>query len=282
MQTSAKRWAAIALVFTLSLAFAGHVLAGSIDVNVIATVAGQSNTKIGEITATMGGNGTEGSPFLQTGTFNFTGPWGQLDNCYDFRWFQIITDIPEDLLGIDEFKFQDTDGDYTVSPTLPFVDPPNGGYQYQEADGGADDDPFYENTGPGDYAFPNFSELHTEGVSSSTEDSPGPEDVYFETYLVAIGEGIEENTFCVLAGYSWNTTLEAGELLMPDPVEISPIAVAHLQTALDSSGFTDAYGNAWTVETGCDLNPCPEPATWLLLALGGVVALGVRRRRQLA
>jgi hypothetical protein len=33
---------------------------------------------------------------------------------------------------------------------------------------------------------------------------------------------------------------------------------------------------------GCDLMPCPEPATWLLLALGGVVLLGAARGRRTA
>jgi hypothetical protein len=124
-----------------------------------------------------------------------------------------------------------------------------------------------------------FSAKHTEGVSSSTDDSPGPEDVYFETYLVVTGHDIPANTFCVLAGYSWNTVLEAGELMQPDPVQIGAINVSNLQAALDSSGFSAAYTNEWTVSTDCELDPCPEPATWLLLALGGVFSLAIRRRR---
>ncbi|MGD9723979.1 MAG: PEP-CTERM sorting domain-containing protein [Pirellulales bacterium] len=282
MKLTPIRSLAILMTWGLGMALCQAALGGAINIPVTATVGGVPNVQIGNINASMSGNGSKANPFEESGDFTFTAPHGQLDNCYDFRWYQIIVDAPEDLLAIPEFKFKDPGGAYTVTPTTPFVDPPAGGYSYQSGDGGADNDPFYENTGPGSFAFPNFSDLHVEGVSSHTEDSPTPEDVFFETYLVVTGGDLDANEFCVLAGYSWNTVLEAGELEFPDPVQITPIQIAHLQTALENSGFSDNYGNPWTVHTDCDLMPCPEPATWLMLALGGAAALVVGRRRRTA
>jgi len=222
--------------------------------------------------------------FAQTGTFTFTAPWGQLDDCYDFRWYQIITAAPNAVLTSPDTKFKDKDGNYTVASTVPFVDPPAGGYKYQEADGGADNDPFYENSGNGAYAHPNHSARSTANESVWTDDSPGPEDVYFETYLVVTGGDIGANMFAVLAGYSWNTNLNNdGELTNPDPVEIANFDLATLQTALDNSGFKAAdYNNAWTVKAVTNLEECPEPSSIILAVLAGVFTCGMARRRRAA
>ena len=260
--------------------------AGPITFDVKTTVGGNANTKIGSITATMAGptQANPNAPFAETGVFTFTDPWGQLDDCYDFRWYQIITSAPNAVLTSADTKFKDKDGNYTVAPTTPFVDPPAGGYKYQEAGGGADNDPFYENSGNGAYAFPNHSAMSTPNVSSSTEDSPGPVDVYFETYLVVSGGDIGANMFAILAGYSWNTHLDMnGALANPDPVQIANPNLATLQTALNNSGFKAAdYNNAWTVKAVTNLEECPEPSSIILAAVAGVVAFGMARRRRAA
>jgi hypothetical protein len=258
--------------------------AGSITFDVKTTVQGTANTKIGGITATMAGPtlGNLGAAFAQTGVFTFTAPQGQLDDYYDFRWYQIITAAPNAVLTSAQTKFKDKDGNYTVAPTVPFVDPPAGGYKYQEGGGGADNDPFYENSGNGAYAFPNHSAMSVANTSSSTEDSPGPAEVYFETYLVVAGGDIGANKFGVLAGYSWNTHLDGdGVLVNTSPVQINAFNLPTLQSALNSSGFKAAdYNNAWTAVAVTNL--IPEPSSVVLAMIAGVFACGMARRRRVA
>lgn len=278
-----RNWASC-LVAIVALAGSATTFAGSITFDVKTTVFGTPNTKIGSTTATMSGPtmANLAAPFIETGVFTFTAPHGQLDNYYDFRWYQIITAAPNAVLTSAQTKFKDSGGNYTVAPTVPFVDPPAGGYKYQEAGGGADNDPFYENSGNGVYAYPNHSAKSVANTSSSTDDNPGPAEVYFETYLVVAGGDIGANKFGVLAGYSWNTHLNGdGVLVDTSPVQIANFNLPTLQSAMTNSGFKAAdYNNLWTAVAVTNL--VPEPSSVVLAMIAGVFACGFARRRRAA
>lgn len=276
-------WASC-LVGIVVLASCATSFAGSITFDVKTTVFGTANTKIGSTTATMSGPtmANLAAPFVETGAFTFTAPHGQLDNYYDFRWYQIITAAPNAVLSSAQTKFKDSGGNYTVAPAVPFVDPPAGGYKYQEGGGGADNDPFYENSGTAVYAYPNHSAMSVANVSSSTDDYPGPSEVYFETYLVVSGGDIGAKKFGVLAGYTWNTHLNGdGVLVNTSPVQINAFNLPTLQSALNGSGFKAAdYNNAWTAVAVTNL--IPEPSAMVLALIAGVSVCGVARRRRAA
>ena len=210
--------------------------------------------------------------FYEKATFTFLDGWGRLDLLCDFRWYQIITD--------------DTNpppyGQGKV-PSTPYVDPPSGGYDYQQTSGGADNDPFYENSDPGNYAYPNFSAQHVEGKNSWTDDFPGlnkNESVTFESYLVVMGKCIGENAFNVLSGFSWGIARDAsGNYSKTDPASIASFDLTELNTAMANSGFA---GTSWKAVTGKDLACCvPEPSSIALLAMGllGMFMLHLRRTR---
>jgi hypothetical protein len=281
LRKSARRWWSFAALALVLAALPAIPARANLVLTVNANIAGQAGPQpIGTITATMSYN-PAGAGFVETGSFAFQAPYNTLDNCYQFRWFQIITGIPDAFRTSDDVKFKDASGNYTRTPTVPFVDPPAGGYKYQQANGGADNDPFYENTDPGNYAYPNYSARHVQNVRVFTDDNPGPQDVYFQTYLVVSGGDIGANMFCVLAGYSWNTHLNAGGTLAnPDPVQIANIDVKNLNTALGNSGFGAADKNLWTAKIDCTLMPCPEPSSVVLLSIAGVcLGLVYRGRR---
>ena len=247
-----------------------------ITFNVNTTVNGVANTQIGSITANF--TYTAPDAYAETGVFNLNATGAALNSCYQFRWYQIVTSAPAALLKNPQLAFKNPQGVYNQQPVLPFVDPPNGGYKYQQADGGADNQPFYENTDPGNYAYPNYSAKHVQGVSSSTSDNPTPRDVTFQTYLVATGMGIAANTFDVLAGYQWSTALMGMPRNVAAPTQITPINLGPLNTALMNSGFIAAgYNDAWTAVTGVNLQQCPEPSSFFLLLTGvcfGIVVFG--------
>lgn len=264
-----------ALLVSAFLLFATEAARADLVFDVKTDIQGSGTQTIGSIKATMTYTdpGKGGDGFVETGTFTMANPWKNLDSCYQFRWYQIITKIPEDIRTDDQVKFKDDKGKYTVSPVVPFVDPPAGGYKYQEKGGGADNDPFYENTGPGKYAYPNYDpSRHTLHENTRTDDNPGPEDVYFETYLVAYHG--PEKEFCVLAGYSWNTHLTDGKVTDPVQIAAGSFDMGKLNTALQNSGFKD-----WTAMDDCTLSPCPEPSTLMLLG-AGVVCIGLKWHRR--
>lgn len=259
------------LLLLFVVALCSNAVTEAATISVTAKV-GANEVTIGDIDVTVGIQGSQGN---EQATFTFDDPWGKLDNMCDFRWFQIITsdDCP-------------VPWDSGKDPVFPFVDPPSGGWDYQSGDGGADADPFYENSDPGNYAYPNFSARHEEGVKSWTDDGPGlcenpNTKTEWETYLVVTGPGIEkkvgEKKFEVLAGYKWSVGRDGtGAAIKTGPTEIANPNTANLDTAMDNSGFAD-----WSALTGTDLSCCiPEPSTFVSFSIAMLVCAGGRGRRK--
>ena len=248
--------------------------------NVDVTVNGMSFLA-GSITADANNfTRANGSQFFkEEAAFTLADP--ALDTHCQFRWYQIITDLSESVRTADEFLW----GDPAGTPTKPFVDPPNRGYQYQFNDGGADTSPFYENDDNAKYKDPSYADTHTPHVNSRTADFPSIRDdafVNFETYLTVFdptGECTPLNTFKVIAGFSWSIMVDAdGKRTADGADEITniPGRLGTLQTALNNSGFSD-----WTASDDIDLTCClPAPGSISPLAALGLLAL--RRRRAAA
>lgn len=241
--------------------------------DVKAKVNGAANTKIGTLTANVsvdGGSGKNVAEFKYVNVNNLN----KLDDCYEMRWFQFITsdDWPAKYGGVNQTHI---------------VDPPKGGWDYQAADGGADNEPFYENSGNGNYAYPNFKDRRVKYDKSWTDDYPyigdanagnkGKKTVW-QTWLVA--REIGKNAFCLLLGYEW----EVGVNNTPDKyakfnnwIEPGDANIGTMTTALTNGGFTAAD---WPISKDCALTcaAVPEPSSMAALALGGLAML--RRRRQ--
>jgi hypothetical protein len=198
---------------------------------------------------------------------------GPLDNHCQFRWIQIITQDP----AAPPFNGG------TV-PNVPFMDPPRGGYDYQAGNGGADNDPFYENTGPGNFAYPNYAQRRTPGVDVFTDDYPGlspSETVSFETFLCVwdpTGMCGPVSMIKVLTGYSWSVSRNAaGTRSTGGPTLLADLnaGVGRINTAITNSGWA---AGAFTAVNDNDLTCCvPVPGSLSMLAIGGMLA--VRRRR---
>lgn len=245
------------------------------DWPVTAKVNGKAEN-IGTLTGLVDLGGVGPFSTIEYGEFKFDAKWKDLDTCCDFRWYQIFTydDHPGALPG------------GTVLKT-PYVDPPAGGYDYQQPKG-ADKTPFYENDDDGNtYYFSNFKDTHIEKEKSWTYDSPGlglyknGEKMKIETYLCGYGEGIEKeigkNKFDVLWGFSWELGVDgtgAKYAKLIDEIKPAAFDLKNLKLALDNSGF-----NAWDVVTGTDYKNCiPEPASIVLLVLS-VACTALRSRR---
>jgi hypothetical protein len=242
---------------------AAGALAATININ--PTVNGNTEN-IGSIDVTVGLNGTPPVEGKMETAFTFKNPWGTLDTNCDFRWVQFIThddcDVPWNN-GMD--------------PSFPFIDPPSGGWDYQQSGGGADTDPFYSNSGNGSYHYGNFSDHHEEGVRSFIDDYPAICDgannkTVWETYLVVFG--CEAKKFSVLAGFDWTIGRDnTGDPTSDGPNTIANIDTTRIETAMTNAGFT-----GWDAQTGTDLACClPEPAGFVLVV--GLGVLSTLRRR---
>jgi len=112
-------------------------------INDSAVAMGQ-NTTIGMLTSTI-----DNAKQFEKGVFQLSETYKFLMNdaggC-QFRFFQAITSDSEPA----HFP-----GGMAVA--VPYVDPVSGGYNYQQAAGGADHVPFFENDDGGKYFYPNYS-----------------------------------------------------------------------------------------------------------------------------
>jgi hypothetical protein len=179
-----NRWIGLS-VGLLALALAQAQNTGTIPVFArIQNVPG--NTHIGNLIWNRAGG-------VMTAVFRFRGNWGNvLDPHYDFRWFQIVKrDINPPL----RWDYNPINPMW-VRPSVPYVDPPRGGWRYQYAGGrnpnnrqsgdGGDESPYYENDGglapDPQYWYPNFSGMYPVYVNNrrvpgtdgllGTEDDP--------------------------------------------------------------------------------------------------------------
>ncbi len=244
------------------------------EVTVQATVNGDTQT-IGSIAATLM---TSTIGFPEAGTFTFNSEFSILDAKYDFRWVQIVSTDSSPPVVLRDGMFQ---------PLItPYIDPPPGGYAHQASSGGADDEPFYENTGPGDYFYPTFDLRHVEGFKSWTDDIPDLRMtgfVTFRTFLVLSGatlwNAIGEDTFDVLAGYEWTIGRNStGSRLLGGihPRSINSKALDEINLAMDQTGFLD-----WLAVTGTELGYAmiPEPSAYRFVVWGIGLLVFVRRKR---
>ena len=165
-----------------------------------------------------------------------------LDDEYDYRWFQVLVeDDPPYAVTADNRQLT----------TIPFVDPPPGGYQYQLPEGD-DYDPFYWNT------LTEWPFFHGEGVGTSITDRPARYTsgrTIFETCVVLYdpdnpGECKLLDNSC----FTWGMDITGfrsfvrGAFLNPEPVEDSntPEHAAYLEEALENTGFAD-----WNIVATC-------------------------------
>jgi hypothetical protein len=293
----ARIWPCVALLGTL----VPTCSAGSQDV--FALVNG-SVQDIGALTWTIS-NTNQGNAnypsYFESATFqlNNTYKYLMMDPSCQFRVFQVITYDDEPA------KFPNGN---TV--TVPYVDPVSGGYDYQQANGGADTAPFYENDdGPNKYSYPRYSDkysdyftkfpfpantlVHSAALGNvTTWDQPGLSGANhvtdFQTYVAFNDPGLEGNkTLDLLAGFSWSvSTNGASQISMNggNSIDMSVDGLsATIDTALSNANFS---GWSWTQYSASNIDLglqaaqyCPEPSSILLLTFGvGIVAIKFRPR----
>jgi len=235
--------------------------------------------------------GFPGTGESEQGVFQLNAANMNLMNDAAGRQFRFIQKITADSNLADPGAKFNPPNKNGMSPTLPYIDPPAGGYASQAEKSannpsgmttpgpgggyGADNSPFYENDDDAKYAFPSYAATHNQAKGwSSTFDSPGAEiNLSFETFIVYVDPGLLGNKqFDVLAGYSWTAT--AGTAAFGMNLPINAAELADINKALKSDGF-----GSWTAITGYDIR-IPEPGSVLLLAVGlGGLLLGKARKR---
>ena len=167
-----------------------------------------------------------------------------LDDDYDYRWLQVLTE--------DDPPYAVTADNKQLS-TIPFVDPPPGGYLYQLPEGD-DHDPFYWNT------LTEWPFFHGEGVGTSLTDRPArytSGNTIFETCVVLYDPDNPNECKLLDNGcFTWGMEITGfrsfvrGAFLDPVPVENSNTDehAAYLEEALENTGFAD-----WNI-----IATCPE------------------------
>jgi PKD domain len=171
-----------------------------------------SNVQIGELRAeALGGNAVGAY-------FEFDTDYSYLDNCYDFRWINVVRS---------ESSGGEPQPVVPIIGALPGIDPPVGS--------SGDYLPFYHGQAEWELGSYLGTPIRKEGAFSLFVDSPNGIDkaVVFHTYLVATdsAEGaLSPQTVMVLAGFSWrfsNPTFEplAGESRLCGPLAASPETV---------------------------------------------------------
>lgn len=257
------------------------VIQGASAFDVTANIGGKP-VVIGDLSYSVGVNPPNSG--AETGTFLLK---EQYNNLMDdkmgcqFRWFQIIIQ-------------DDCPAKYKGNPLTVTVDPPNGGWDYQQVSGGADTSPYYENDDNGMYAYPNYKDRHDKNYNggpgflgqSWTDDAPSlcpnkNSKTTFQTYLVFTGPKIKNN-FLILFGYQWYVGRDnmgnpifgsynnSGKGIDPtqqmDVTQTPP--VNYLNEALNNGGFakwTWSYGKDLALY--CPAASTPELSSVFLLAL---------------
>lgn len=203
-----------------------------------------------------------GQSVKMSATFTLADDYKWIDKYCDFRWFQIITK--------DSWP-----ADYNEkSGSIPIVDPPSGGWDYQQPKG-EDKDPFYWHT------TNEWPTHHTEQKGSDINDNPGKGlksgSTLWETYLAAFNPSKKD--FCILDGFSWGFTYTVGatpSVVVTGPTDINTFNLQTYKDSLTNGGFS-----SWSVHTGSDLKDCcpvPEPTTILLLGSALAGFAGFRKR----
>jgi hypothetical protein len=231
---------------------------------------------IGKLTATLAG-ANESAVFQLDNAFKYL----MMDPGCQFRFYQIITgDATKVDFTADAYKWG---AGFANSPTVPFVDPPNGGYKYQSSNGvlqdGGDKAPFYENDDPyvATYGYLSYSStfpnnpavlpatvnnlpVHAAGAGANQGvvrqwDAPGPANVNFTTYITFTDKILRPlKEFIVLGGFSWTTTAAntvGGEVDIPSPTK-AQIQIA--DNALRGDGFATLPNDFWLAD-GDNPNP---------------------------
>ncbi|MBX9790610.1 MAG: hypothetical protein K2Y37_16965 [Pirellulales bacterium] len=277
-------------------------------------IASQRVLVAGVVTATVGGQSVplgnlnyslspSGDAFVNEATFQLNDAFKVLMNDWgQFRWFQIVT------TDTDPINYQGK------ALKAVYVDPPNGGWDYQrdpagdftKGTPGADASPFYENdTGfaGNKNSYPNYDgNLKVFGGKAGTfpiadtslglirtQDMPGlggnNNKLIFETFLAYISKCMPPNTFQVLAGYTWGIQTDGmGKLsaIAPSDIKFSPDLVPNTNTVNISAALAGPGGfPGWSAVFDSEIQTCcaPEPATWLVIVLmGGYLGIWQRRR----
>jgi hypothetical protein len=234
-------------------------------------VGGSSPMKIGMLYASTSPN--DANSIAQHGTFELDPGYRSLmsdAHGAGFRFIQVITydDEPVDWNGSIITPAGTPNGAGDV------IDTPNGGWDYQAADGGDDHSPFYESDTSNDpstgkpFAASDLSypDLHTgDGVNpggSTTKDAPrlnGPNHRTLFTTFIAYEDqsNLSSQTVDILGGYTWGIMTDASGTVSPiDPTfiqgsDLSDLTLTQLQLALIRSGFL-----GWTVNNGNQILPC--------------------------
>ncbi len=206
---------------------------------------------------------------------------GGIWDCMDLHWLQTIwyDDCPAKIGG--------------KEPTLPIIDPPNGGWDYMYNDGAnrknpnlnipnygwfIDNDPWYYNS-TGEAA--QFKTGVSYKINDCPTDCPAPGWTSFSTYLMAISDTIcdisnldclKSNEMLLLAGFDW--TISATDIAITDTFRApSPFDVKDITKALSNASFS-----GWTVVDNKDICCIPEPGTYILLLIGMGVLIYSRLR----
>lgn len=197
--------------------------------------------------------------------FTFRPGFADLDNFFDFHWFQVINH--------DSWPLNDSNGNPL---TPPYVDPPNGGYQNQPFD----DHPFYW-----DRNLWNNPQVRVEGQFSRIWDYPrAPQkqqqegEVLFKTFLCITDHGQDHfavpNVFGKILGFFWAIgSRDVGGNLV-NYVEFR----GWLDITREKSKIQQAFNNSGF--QGWETVQVPEPSSMLAIAVG-LSALLRRRRQQL-
>lgn len=263
----------VALLIIAGLAIAAFSpRAYALSINVNANVSGVGQPQIGTIDVTSSGNNVKGK-------FTFANGYKQLDDCYDFKWVNVINKVGANSALFPNNKY-------------PAIDP-----QGTSVNAGEDNQPFYYSDAEWTAGKFGSTTIRSEENYSLFTDSPfrqAPNGWTFMTYLVVQDVHVgffPANSFCVIAGFSWSyaggtdPNTAPGTSTVGSALTIDDNAVANINTAIGNANNNDFAG--WTAmngfSDGCELQPCPEPGS--LLTLGAFCAMaivGLRRSRSAA
>lgn len=258
-------------VVAAAVALSACTSASAFDVK--STVNGAANTKIGTITLNTG-TGTSSNHL--TGKFEFTNPYGSLDQCYEFKWVNIINKVGANSSLFDEY---------------PAIDP-----QAPPKNAAEDTAPFYYNDttewGPGTFGA---ETIRQDGAFSMFSDSPfrvTPNGWTFKTYLVAQMTGSTAKEFCVLSGFSWSyaggtdNQTDPGVSTAGSELSVTQAAIDEINTAMDTARGDDVGPTRpmadWVAMKDCNLVCVPEASTLVGIVSYASLGLVLMRRRRAA